>query len=924
MKRAAVALSLLIAAPLPAAEIPEDLPELGMGLGGVPYYASAWVFADALRLENRGWRYVDPNEDVPLESLDERGNVIDLGTTGRVVEARPFQNNAVDGEPAGRYVLEWDGTGDVRLQNNFNFIEPIESSPNRLIFQIDAVGGGGLGVRIVESKDAPEGVRDVRLWMPDTRDLDGTERSLSPADQADLPEEQRWTSVFHPEYVEHLNSTRGWVGHWRFMDWAGTNNASSVGWDDRRLPTTAFATGENYNRDGFDFAVPGGGEGQTNGAGVPWEWMIELSNRTGRDAWVNVPHAASDEYARKMAQVFRYGSDENGEPYDAPQEDPVHPPLDPSLKLYVEYSNEIWSGGGSFRQGNYAQIQAEAAGIKKPDFTGRRAAELWDIFAAEFGDEANRLVFPAGAFTAVPWYTTGFLDAAIARGEELPTRPKPHVLAVTTYFGQPLVEWVFNETAWRDGVDYDDPQDPVVNAALDHLLNDLVLGGGDEGGEQGSSAGGYGPKNVKIARDYGLPLVAYEGNASIYTEGRQWFMANKGDVGDERIVPKGTDGAELTFSINNYVEENYGDDAQITAIVNAVSRHPRFADAYRAHLDIAKDLGLYTHDAFVDVGRWGKHGQWGHKESLDQPVGTGPGEAVKWAAVEAWATEHKDIRETGVGTEPVGTRPTWPDATLPAVFAGAEYDQTVAAEGGDGTVEVRSDYKLLPPGLTVESAGDRTLRVSGTVAADAKPGTYRFLARALDADGDPDWRVYAVDVLDPAGSATEIPPAADLTGDPDADRDSITGTGDVLHAGTGGRRVYLRFGEIPRVGKLTSATLRLHVRGFEGGDDPDGDGTPATARVWLESVPAAEFGDDTPYDAVPPSGEAIAPVMTITAGEASTVKFDVTDLVASGPLAVAVRAEVTGGANGYVAVVLDSKEAADAAVRPALVVEQSP
>ncbi len=86
------------------------------------------------------------------------------------------------------------------------------------------------------------------------------------------------------------------------------------------------------------------------------------------------------------------------------------------------------------------------------------------------------------------------------------------------------------------------------------------------------------------------PLVSYEGGPSIYTD----YL----DSGDPR-------------------------DAGITTFLELMNRQPQFRDVYRIHLNLAKAKGLRTHGAFVDVSAWGRYGQWGHLEYLDQPARRG-------------------------------------------------------------------------------------------------------------------------------------------------------------------------------------------------------------------------------------------------------------------------------------------------------------
>ena len=67
------------------------------------------------------------------------------------------------------------------------------------------------------------------------------------------------------------------------------------------------------------------------------------------DLWINVPHLATDEFITNLANLILYGSDGSA-PYTSAQANPVWPGLNSNLRVWIEYSNEIWSGGPSFAQ----------------------------------------------------------------------------------------------------------------------------------------------------------------------------------------------------------------------------------------------------------------------------------------------------------------------------------------------------------------------------------------------------------------------------------------------------------------------------------------------------------------------------------------------------------------------------------------------
>ena len=90
----------------------------------------------------------------------------------------------------------------------------------------------------------------------------------------------------------------------RFMDWAHTNGNLIVGWASRSLPTA------------YSFAP--------EGATVPWEVCFDLINTLQKDAWINIPAHADDDYVLQLAKLAK-----------------AH--LAPGLNLYLEFSNEVVS-----------------------------------------------------------------------------------------------------------------------------------------------------------------------------------------------------------------------------------------------------------------------------------------------------------------------------------------------------------------------------------------------------------------------------------------------------------------------------------------------------------------------------------------------------------------------------------------------------
>lgn len=135
---------------------------------------------------------------------------------------------------------------------------------------------------------------------------------------------------------------------------AGTNSNQSTSWNTRTQPTywNQFGTVDLAYR---PFSANDAPE-RSEGRGMSWEHRVLLANETGKDLYITIPAKADDDYVRKLAQLLRYGSKAetvNGalvyRPAN-PGETPDYPPLNSNLRVYVEYSNEIWNTAYPYSQ----------------------------------------------------------------------------------------------------------------------------------------------------------------------------------------------------------------------------------------------------------------------------------------------------------------------------------------------------------------------------------------------------------------------------------------------------------------------------------------------------------------------------------------------------------------------------------------------
>jgi len=172
----------------------------------------------------------------------------------------------------------------------------------------------------------------------------------------------------------------------RYMDWMQTTHSPVVNWADRNTGISQIAA-----------------------SGVNYENMVALSNLTNSDAWINIPVKATDDYVKNLAKFLKAN-------------------LKPGLKVYIEYSNELWNGGDGY-SGTYNLQMAKA----DPQFNGKsddfgkmawRAAERLrqsnEIFKTEFGG-STRLRPVIGGLIANQYYGQWQLDWLKSKGVNVKT-----------------------------------------------------------------------------------------------------------------------------------------------------------------------------------------------------------------------------------------------------------------------------------------------------------------------------------------------------------------------------------------------------------------------------------------------------------------------------------------------------------------------
>lgn len=326
--------------------------------------------------------------------------------------------------------------------------------------------------------------------------------------------------LFRQQFLER------WAGMrvLRFMDWMRTNDSPIKSWSDRAVIQDAS---------------------WASAKGVPLEIMIELSNVLKIDPWFCVPHQADDDYVRNMARLLKDR-------------------VDPSLRIYIEYSNELWNS--QFAQARYAQEQGIKLGLAEKSweagwfYTARRSVEIFNIFEQEFGGR-DRLIRVIAAHSANP-----HVARQILRFEN--AYQHADALAIAPYLGMNL------RPESSDGrLDARTVAAWTVDQVIHHL-NTQVL-----------------PDSIRqirehktIADQFKLALIAYEAGQHL----------------------TGIAGAENNDTLIDLFKKT--------------NQSSQMGDLYTKYLESWQQAGGGVIAMFASTSRWSKWGMWGLLESWQQEI----------------------------------------------------------------------------------------------------------------------------------------------------------------------------------------------------------------------------------------------------------------------------------------------------------------
>ena len=370
-------------------------------------------------------------------------------------------------------------------------------------------------------------------------------------------------AIFNPDFVAKVADLRSL----RFMDWMFTNGSTKQTWADRARP------------DHYTFV----------NHGVPVEHIIRLSNLIGADPWVNMPHLADDDYFRQYAAAMRDG-------------------LDPRLKVYVEYSNEVWNF--IFPQAVHARDEAQKRwGSKARDdawmqWAGMRAAQMADIWNEVYGAQADRVIPTVGVHSGWLGLEEPALEAPlwVAEGNDKPA-DRFRAYAVTGYFGFELggEEYAPQLIEWIEAAEAQVRSEGEAQGLMRVALREYVREAGLSAAFPATAAllretslpellETIWPYHADIAAQYGMEMVMYEGGT--------------------HVAPHGA------FSSNE----------KLVQFMSDFNYSPEMGQIYRELLTAWRDVGGTLFNAFVDISKPTQYGSWGALRHIDD-------ETARWDAL---------------------------------------------------------------------------------------------------------------------------------------------------------------------------------------------------------------------------------------------------------------------------------------------------
>ena len=420
---------------------------------------------------------------------------------------------------SGQYVVLYDGAGTTWYSNDASIVS---QSPGRDVINVANPSAGGIWVCIQQTDPQHTGnnVRNIRMVKAE--------------------EESLLTSggVFEPNFLSLMSRFKVL----RAMQWLNIDDSPTPpgNWANRSQVTDAGWGGPN---------------------GVPYEVIIQLCNATGADCWLNVPHTADNNFITQLATL-------------------AHNSINPTQKVYIEFSNEVWNT--NYPQNQYATQQGQAlwpgsdSGDANRSWYGMRTAQTCDIWKSVWGSDASRVVCVLGAQGANPWTATTSLNCSLWTGSGNAPCAKHGISAVAI---APYIGWGVYQSSMEPGSE-------GLSALFSAMTSSVTSVSAQEAAYKTALA------------PYNLPFIAYEGGQTLV----------------------GFPGAQNGSSeVNLFIQAN---------------RDSRMGAAYTQALNDWKSNGGELYVIYDDIYTPSMYGEWGALESFMDTVSPLSSAPPKWQAIQ--------------------------------------------------------------------------------------------------------------------------------------------------------------------------------------------------------------------------------------------------------------------------------------------------
>ena len=435
----------------------------------------------------------------------------------------------------GFFTVLYDGEGEIFYGNDARLIV---HRPNKDVIEIKAGKDKILNASLfIKKTTADNYIRNIRI-LPEGGVCEGTpDIRVKQAEQcgsktflsfeehhqslSEDKEANKNALLFNPDYLHFMKDFQVV----RYMNMSGMTRNPVVEWSDRNTQDKATWGGKYGSR------------------GAPVELMVALSNQIKSDPWFSMPFKASDNYIRKFAKYVK----EN---------------LDPNLKVYIEYSNEVWNP--IFIHHDYAIENGVEAGLDENKshagykWYSRRSVETFKIWEDVFGGQ-ERLIRTLGS-----WASNQNMSSQILSFED--AYKHTDAIAIGPYVSA-------HPTVLRKAKNVDDVFKAMMDKKSKWGMQSIIS---------------YIQKQGKVASSYGVDLVAYEGGQHLV----DW---------DTRTA-----------------------DQDPNPLLYAANRDPRMGVIYDELLREWRRHGGKLFVAFSAPRIYSWYGSWGIKEHIRQPRSEAP------------------------------------------------------------------------------------------------------------------------------------------------------------------------------------------------------------------------------------------------------------------------------------------------------------